>query len=214
MRTLRFWIAVLLIVPALLATGHLVASNVGYRIVYELKAPPDAVNGTNWLALPYKNKPGLIDAEDLFNDLGGAAFVESIARFDSASDSFETFTGGPGNNFTLTAGEGLRVVMKSTVQYEIFGSHDAQYVVPLPGFDVSPTGSSWISLPYNAESTTASALRDEIGPSAVQEIQRYIRSTGAYQVYSGSSADFSLERGQAYQIIMKETIQYVPGTTY
>ncbi len=214
MRTLRSWIAVLLIIPALLLVGHLVASNVGYRIVYELTAPPDSANGTNWLALPYRNKPGLVDAEDLFNDLGGATFVESIARYVTATDTFETFTGGPDNNFTLIAGEGLRVVVKSTVQYEIFGSHDPQHVITLPGLEATPTGSSWISLPYNAESTSAAALMDEIGPSMVDEIQRYVRSTGAYQVYSGSGADFSLQRGEAYQIRVNKSVQYVPGTTY
>ncbi len=214
MRALRPWIAVLLIVPALLLAGHLLASNVGYRIVYELKAPPDAIDGTNWLALPYENKPGLVDAEDLFNDLGGATFVESVARYVSATDSFETFTGGPDNNFTLVAGEGLRIVMKSTVQYEIFGSHDPQLVVALPGPEVTMSGSSWLSLPYNAESTSAGALMEEIGPSMVQQIQRYVRTTGAYQIYNGSSADFSLERGEAYYIRVNKSVQYVPGTTY
>ncbi len=214
MRTLSSWIAILLIVPALLLVGHLVASNVGYRIVYELKAPPDAANGTNWLALPYKNKPGLIDAEDLFNDLGGATTVESIARYLPQTNTFAVFTGGPENNFTLVPGEGIRIVMKATVQYEIFGSHIPQQVVALPGPEESFAGSSWLALPYNAQVTTASELMDEIGPSMVDEIQRYIRTTGSFQVYSGTGGNFSLEKGEAYLVLVNQSVQYVPGTTY
>lgn len=202
---------------ALLGGGWVLASNMGFRIKRTLLGPGDSATGTNWLGLPYKTKTGLNTAADLFVDLGGAAFVDSIAYYDPVSGNSSVYAGESADDFNLVSGRGVVVRMKATMDYEIFGSHDPGRVITLLGPEDSSSGTNHYAHPYNAISTTASQLLQEIGPDRALEVRRWQPESDSTLIYTGtigSGPDFTLERGAAYQILVLRTVQFVPKTHF
>jgi hypothetical protein len=213
MFTRNRWVLLGLIL-ALTMTGMLVASNVGFTIVRQLKAADGGVQsltGKNSLALPYRTRNNLTMASELLNDIG-APNVVSIQKYDPATDSLVTYTDG-GTDFPLVAGEGYFVNLSSDVSYRIFGSHDPSVIIPLKSAanPESVSGINLISLPYHATSATASELFAEIGLSNVLSIARYVESTDSFHTYSLGASDFSLEKGVAYQITVPVDTSFVPN---
>jgi hypothetical protein len=80
----------------------------------------------------------------------------------------------------------------------------------IPEGGTSQTGTNTIALPYNPQTgiTTASALYNDIGSAAVQNIQRFNRDTDTFSLYAGTTGDFNLDPGEGYRIRMA-----VGGTT-
>lgn len=69
--------------------------------------------GVNWFAMPY-NFTGA-KAGDLYNDIGGSAFVQRVTRLLTATDLVQSYTGVAAvNNFTLDPGVAYIIQIKST----------------------------------------------------------------------------------------------------
>ena len=106
---------------AILAAGALFASNMGFKLNYQLANAATQggfpANGTNTLGLPYVPQVGLVDAGTLENDIGSTA-VQNIQKYLEASNTTQTYATGDGaNNFALVAGEAYFVRMVTTVPY-------------------------------------------------------------------------------------------------
>ena len=88
---------------ALLAVGALFASNMGFKINYQLLGPsnPGSLDGTNVVALPFNAQTGITDASLLFDDIGSAVVNNIQAHVKSDNGLWQY----PGTNFTLVPGE-------------------------------------------------------------------------------------------------------------
>ncbi len=80
----------------------------------------------------------------------------------------------------------------------------------------SKSGTSTLALPDNRQAglNTAKNLMDDIGLANVANVQKYVKSTDALQVYTGrkgSGADFALTPGEAYFVKMNTTVNYTPS---
>lgn len=98
---------------ALLAVGALFASNMGFKINYQLLSGsnPGSFNGTNALALPANAQTGITDAATLYNDIGSAV-VTNIQRYPESNNGIEQY---PGVDFSLVPGESYFVRVSSDV---------------------------------------------------------------------------------------------------
>lgn len=166
--------------------------------------------GDNTLALPYRRQSGLNFAQDLMNDIGGS--VVNVRRYRESGNTWETYSGGPGQGFPLAAGEGLMVEVSSDVDYRIRGSHDPTVTLQLdaPG-PTSTVGKNFIALPYNTTAGDAQALMNDIG-SGVLNVQDYVQATNSWTVYSGSKGQvFQIDPCKAYMVQMSSTVSYVPS---
>jgi hypothetical protein len=104
------------------------------------------------------------------------------------------------------------------VNYIVVGSHNPTLSVGLDpgGINGSASGTNLYAFPYHSTAASASALRNEIGAANVQNIQKFLRASDLFQVYTGvkgSAADFALVPGEAYFIKAGggSTINYVPS---
>jgi hypothetical protein len=206
------WLLPILVLS--LAALVALASNAAFRIPFTLFGPPDSVTGENWISLPYRPKPGLTTAADLFEDIGGAAVVASIGRLNPMTDAIQAYTGDAEDDFPLQAGEGLVVVMKSTVAYEFVGSHVPKLPIHLPGPDDSATGTSLFATPYHTTATNAASLLDQLGRARVMSVERLNRATGSIERYASSTggANFTLVPGESYRIQTTYRLDHVPRT--
>jgi hypothetical protein len=105
---------------ALLVAGGLMASNMGFKLNYQLSGPGSSNSGTNTLALPYNQQTNLLDAKNLIDDINAAAgssVVVQVARFLKATDGTESYTGTFGTAFPLVPGQAYTVQVNSTVTY-------------------------------------------------------------------------------------------------
>jgi hypothetical protein len=189
---------------ALLAVGALFASNMGFKLNYSLLAPgPGSATGTNTLSVPFNPQVGISNAQTLMTDIGSGS-VFSISRYVESSNILDAY---PGINFSLVPGEGVYVVMTSSVNYIVVGSHNPAQTVALnaPGVG-SATGTNFISYPYHSTSGNAQTLMTEIGSTSVFSISRYVKSSNILDAYPG--INFSLLPGEAYYVVMTST---VPG---
>jgi len=200
-------------VTALFLATFLIASNTGFRDSYSLLGPADSVNGTNWLALPYRNRTAIQTAANLYTDLGGAAAVSSISRYNRTTGGYDVYAGAPANDFPLTPGVGVRVVMNQTKSYVLYGAHDPTLAITLLGPEASLDGTNWYAPPYNGKSKTAGDLLKELGPQNVQKLGTYSRSADAIAIYAGTTqSNFTLVAGEAYLVQVTRTLQFVPAT--
>jgi hypothetical protein len=219
------FVGVMVVALAMILTaGGLLASNMGFKLNYQLKATGSSLpeggtslTGLNTIGLPFNAQTGLTNASGLRTDIG-AASVQNIQKFIRTSDSFILYTGAKGGtDFALASGEGYFVKMGSDVDYIVVGSHNPTFAVGLDptGVNGSLTGLNLYSYPYHSTSASASALRTEIGAANVQNIQKFVRSSDSYLLYTGAKGgtDFTLSPGEAYFIKMggAVTINFVPS---
>lgn len=181
---------------ALLAVGALFASNMGFKINYQLLSGSNAgsFNGTNALALPANAQTGITDAATLYNDIGSAV-VTNIQRYLESNNGIEQY---PGVNFSITPGEGYFVKVNTDTNYIVVGSHDPSLGVSLES-GANPNsfnGTNHIAYPYHSTASTASQLYNEIGSTVVTNIQRYVESNNGIEQYPG--VDFALTPGESY----------------
>ena len=100
----------------LLTAGGLVASNMGFKLNYQLaQAGGSSLSGSNTIALPFNRQTGINTALDLINDIGFASTAE-VSRWMEVDDTYETHTGRKGSpdpDFPLAVGEGYFVKMNA-----------------------------------------------------------------------------------------------------
>jgi hypothetical protein len=196
-----------------LAGAVVLGSNPGVFLDYTLLGPEGSASGTNWIGLPYASD--VQTAAQLYTRLGGPATVTSVARWDSATDSLQVYSGGTAGDFPILPAEGLQVTMKSSLAFPLVGSHDPKRVVTLLGPEGSASGSNQYAPPYHGVAATAGALEREIarscGTNCVVSISRFVRSNDSLVTYTGStSGDFPLVRGESYRIRVTRTVHYLP----
>ena len=125
MKKTTFWVAALGCV-ALLVSGGLFASNMGFKLNYSLTGPVATGNplteedGTNLYSYPYHSTA--TGAAALIADIGGATCdatgpVVSIAQYVKAGAGLSAYTGCAGTSFGLVAGEAYYVKVDADTLY-------------------------------------------------------------------------------------------------
>ena len=213
-------------VAAVLVAGGLVASNMGFKANYALDGPGanGSASGAQTLALPYFQQTNIVNAQDLISDINndaGGAVVDSVSRILRTTDLKDTYslnTGG--NNFAVAPGEGYIVVVTTSANYIIVGSHNPSLGINLdsPGTNGSNSGSQLWAMPYHFTGSVAQDLISDIeaqaGAGAVDSVARQLRTTDALQTYSLSTGgtNFPLAPGEAYTIVMtSDAVNYIPS---
>jgi hypothetical protein len=216
--TKKMFFGAMAVVTAVALTGSaLVASNMGFKLNYTLsQAGAGSLSGQSTLALPDNRQTGLADAKNLMDDVGFAN-IASVARFLSASDTLQTYTGrkGGGVAFPLVAGAGNFVKMAATVNYIIVGSDDPTIAYTLSQGGVgSLTGQSFYAYNYHQTAADAKALMDDIGFANIASVAKFLKATDTLQTYTGrkgGGVSFALTPGEAYFVKMATTVNYTPS---
>jgi hypothetical protein len=202
------------------AAGALLASNMGFKLNYQLTGP-GAPNGTgrNTLSLPYFRQTGIDNAQQLMLDIGSGVItpVTTLSRYNEATDGFVAYTGrmGAGAPFALVGGESYLVQMTSTVNYIVVGAHDPSLVTSLDGPGAPGTGRNFYAPPYNITAANAQQLMTDIGGGVitpVTTVSRYNKSTDGFVAYTGrmgAGAPFALLPGEGYLVQMGSTVPYI-----
>lgn len=208
--------AMLLTLAVVTTAGVLYASNMGFKLNYQLNAPQAGVSktGLNTLALPDNRQSTVNNAKQLMDDIGFAN-VENVQRFTKTSNTFQIYTGrGPGTNFNLLAGEGYYVKMLTSVNYIVVGSDDPALATTLdqPG-GASKTGLNLFAYNYHQTAAQAKQLMDDVGFASVENVQRFAKATNTFQIYTGRGpgTNFNLLPGEGYYIKMLTTTSYTPS---
>lgn len=198
-----------------LATGGLIASNMGMKLNYELAAAGGASNsGLNTIALPYNQQSGLNNTGDLFNDIG-ALNVQEVQSFLEASDTFNIYTGGKGQVAdAVVTGEGLFVKMGTTTNYIVVGSHDPAASIPLDAAGAgSNSGLNLFAIPYHTTAANVGDLLNDIGAASVQEVQTFLEASDTFNIYTGGKGQVAdpIELGASVFVKMGATVNYIPS---
>jgi len=205
---------IVLALAAIVATGGLVASNMGFKLTYSLQKAQAGVSksGTQSIGLPYNRQVGIDTVSDLYQDIVESGIVvQNIQRFDTKTDQNQVYVAG-GGDFALNKAEGYLIKVGSSGSYVITGTHDPSFVVQLKGAapGVSKSGTQRYAHPYHGVSATAAELFQELQPQA-QNIQRYDSKTDALQVYTFGQVNFALVPGQAYLVKVAVDKSFVPA---
>jgi hypothetical protein len=217
--------AALLVVAlvAIIATGGLVASNMGFKLNYPLldSSNPNSNSGTQSIGLPYNRQVGIDDASDLFRDIGTTIStcganpcncLDNLQRYDTGTDSNAPYACGV-PDFALTPGEGLLVKAKTANggDYIVVGSHNPALTINLPAPGAgSNSGTSRYTHPYHAVSASAAQLMTELGGcNFVTSVQRYDSLADSNAPYACGTPDYPLVAGQSYLVQTK--IATAPG---
>lgn len=190
-----------------------------------------AAAGTNlhWIALPWRYQPqdvgtaGILDAEDLCQDLGGEETIAAVVRWNEPSSTLVEHPCGGENPFPVSQGVGyaLRNATGQTIQGAVAGAHDNVF-----SYSLAPSGGSqlsWLSVPYHLRipenegdlRVTAEDLCRQIGSSEVLAIIRWDEVSATYKAHGCGSAfqpPFEIVRGKAYGVINRvgQTIEWQP----
>jgi len=211
--------AMIVALAVVVMAGGLLASNMGFKLNYSLNqtAAGVAKTGLNTLALPDFRQSGMVTGKNLMDDIG-LANVTNVQKFIKSSDTYQLYTGrkGAGPDFNLTPGEGVFVKMNTTVNYIVVGADDPTSVYALNATQagVSKTGLNFYAYNYHQTAATDKTLMDDIGLANVTNVQKFIKSSDTYQLYTGrkgAGPDFSLVPGEAYFIKMNTTVNYTPS---
>lgn len=216
-------------VCAILAAGGLLASNMGFKLNYQLSPTgPGVASGKNTLSLPYFRQTGVDNVLQLMQDIGGGAItpVLNVQKFNISTDLFQTYTGrmSPagqiGTAYALTPGEGYLVQMASAVNYIVVGSHDPalSYQLRATGGG-SQSGKNFYAPPYNITSANSLQLMQDIGGGVITpvlNVQKFNKATDLFQTYTGRMSPagqlgtpFAIVPGEAYLVQMSTTVPYI-----
>ena len=199
---------------AVLVTGGLVASNMGFKLNYPLKKAAVGVSksGTQSIGLPYNRQVGIDTAQDLFKDIQSSGItIQNIQRYDILTDQNAVYASGTAN-YGLDKAAGYLVKVASNGDYIIVGSHDPSFTVNLKAAagGVSKSGTQRYAHPYHGVSASAKELFQELTPE-VQNVQRYDSVTDQNQVYASGTADFALAPGQSYLVKVSVNKSFIPA---
>jgi hypothetical protein len=204
-------VLVVVLAAAVVLTGGLMASNMGFKLNRALLAAsdPGSASGTQTLALPYNRQVGIDMASDLFKDAAGK--MNNLQKYDTATDGFVPYTFGT-PDWPLVAGQGMFVKMAQNDNYIIVGSHDPSATVQLEATGAaSKSGTNLYAPPYHGTAALASQLFVELGPTNVQNIQRWDTSLDSLQPYTYGLADYAINPGEAYFVKMAQTVAHSPS---
>lgn len=203
------------------------ATNMGFKQRVVVLSDPEP--SLYWLSIPYRylpadvGLPGVVDAEDLCQDVHAGGGVSAVVRWDEPSSTFVEHSCGDAMPFALTpgVGYGLRVAANRTVNASIAGGHDESFT-----YSIAPSGDgqlAWLSVPFHlrvpengsALAVSAEDLCRQIGSSEAFAIVRWDEENDAYQAYGcGSTLEepFEVERGRSYGVVNRsgETIDWQP----
>jgi hypothetical protein len=224
--TKKTFLGAMAVVMAVALTGTaLVASNMGFKLNYTLaKSAGGSDAGFTTLALPDNRQTGLNDSKNLMDDIGSASVLE-LDRYLKATNSYYIYTGRksgstpPGTAFGLTAGEGYFVKMNTTVNYIVVGSDDPSLAYALAkSAGGSDAGFNLYQYNYHQTAADSKALMDDVGSASVLEIDKYLKASNSYYIYTGRKSGstppgtaFTLAPGEAYFVKMNTTVNYIPS---
>ncbi len=213
--------AAVVALAVVILAGGLLASNMGFKLNYQLTY---GQSGKNLVALPFNRAGNVNAAKDLFFDIGTTANLASVQRLLKISDTYQTYKGtatAPGPNFALNPGEGYFVNLKpaQTVNYIAVGSDAPGVGFQLDGQGAaSATGKNIYAMVYHFTGTTAKDLFFDIGTTVdTASVQRLLNANDSYQTYKGTASapgpNFLLKPGEAYFVNMKAGVSksYVPS---
>jgi hypothetical protein len=196
------------LIGALLIGGGVFASNMGFKLVYQLLTSAGGNSGTNWMAIPF-NFP-FANAQELYTDIPNCL---EISRYYKDDDTYQTYLAGKGAiNFPVTACESYLVKVSTDTNYVVVGSHDPSVgVCDLKAPTFASSGTNWISVPYHTTATNASELYDDI-PNC-SEISRYWVADDTYQTYLiGKGAfNFPITPGQGLLVKVSSDTSWTPS---
>lgn len=200
---------------AVVLAGGLMASNMGFKLNYQLKKQAAGISllGQNTLSLPYNRQVGINTAQDLLVDIGVTNAVE-VDRYNKLANQYDVYSLANPVNYPLAAGEGYFVKANVDNSYIVVGSHDPSAVIVLqaPQVGVSALGQNLFAPPYHATAATAQDLLLEIGFTNVAEVDRYNRAVNQFDVYSlANPSNYPLVPGESYFLKMINTINYSPS---
>jgi hypothetical protein len=209
---------------ALVATGGLLASNMGFKLNFPVKKAGVGVSksGRQAIGLPYNRQVGIDFASDLFTDVAAAGVSPvGIERFDAPTDTNALYNtsvpAGSAGDFGLLKGQGYLLQVGTTGNYIIVGSHDPAFAVPFKkaAVGVSKTGRLRYAHPYHGVSAFASELFTELSPDAVG-IERFDAPTDTNALYNtsvpaGSAGDFALVPGSSYLVQVSADKNFIPS---
>lgn len=172
-------------------------STMGFKKRLILSATPGP--SIHWLSLPYRYEPedvgtiGVVDAEDLCQDVGVGGGVTTVLRWDEPTSTIVEHACGNPSPFALQAGQayGIRRTPNWSLSANLAGGHDDALSFSIPASGTSQL--SWVSVPYhlrnatNNDPVTAEGLCQQIGTSELSAIVRYDPAAGAYRAYGCGS---------------------------
>ncbi|MBN2384528.1 hypothetical protein JXQ70_16765 [bacterium] len=191
----------LLLIAAFLLIGTVAfASNMGFKVSIHCG---DGSAMQTWFSLPYNVSYSLASAirTDIIN---GGGTCNAVYRWDSANDTLVYYVRG-GTDFSIDPTQAYMVVTTSTFDWVVVGSHDPAGVVTV---DVSGTANqTWISVPYHATSTTASALRTEMIADGVNvnSVYKWDAANDTLVYYVRGGTDFNITPGMGIMVVCAET---------
>ncbi len=193
---------------AIVATGGLLASNMGFKLNYTLtKSGAGSKSGRQSIGLPYNRQVGIDKASHLLADVtaGGVAALQ-LEKFNMINDSNSPYPGV--SDFDLEKGVGYLLRVNQSGPYIIVGSHDPGYAVPLTKAGAgSKSGRNRYAHPYHGVSATASELLAELSPDGLQ-VERFNPSNDSNTPYPAT--DFALVPGQAYLVRVVNNKSFIP----
>ena len=200
---------------AVLITGGLLASNMGFKLNKQLQKLGGA-SGTQVIAVPFNQQTSLTDAETLLNDISlcPSSNVLSVARYVRSLDGLSSYSCLGGENFTIAKGDAYYVKVATDQPYIVVGSHDPSFSVSL----LKPAGASGTNpyaAPFHSVASTAEELLNEISlcpGSQVLSVARYVKSLDGLSSYSCLGGEnFSLAPGEGYLIKVSTDVSFVPA---
>ncbi|MDQ7006498.1 MAG: hypothetical protein Q9Q40_04640 [Acidobacteriota bacterium] len=193
-RTIRGLVAGLLGV-ALLVSGMVVASNMGFKFVPDIPA-----NSAFNLSLPWNNN--YTKGSELLNDLPG---VTRLQKFNPDSTFTDWFVGAsPVQNFDVIKSEAYIANAGSSGSNTavIVGSHDPNFTLSF-----NPNEAFNASAPYHQTYTKAnellSDLNGQLGSGAVSRLQKFNADSTFTDWFVGASAtqNFNMDLGMGVIVI-------------
>lgn len=200
-------------------------STMGFKQRLILSATPGP--SIHWLSLPYRYEPedvgtiGVVDAEDLCQDVGDGGGVTNVLRWNEATSTILEHVCGNPSPFALQAGQayGIRRTPNWSLSANLAGGHDDSFSFSIPASGASQL--SWVSVPYhlrNATSNdpvTAEGLCQQIGTSELLAVVRYDSAAGAYRAYGCGStfeAPFQVNTVEGFGLVNLggQTISWQP----
>ena len=191
--------------------------------------PASSGPSIHWISIPWQYQPvdvgtpGILDAEDLCADLGGASNVAAIVRWNEATSTFVEHLCGLPSPFPIVqgVGYGVRNASFAEIRGMIAGAHDDALAFSIPATGGSQL--SWLSVPYHLRSpdrggdlvVTAADLCDQVGTTDLLAIVSWNEVAGLFESFacgSSFSAPFTVERGTAYGFVNRgtQTISWQP----
>jgi hypothetical protein len=194
---------------AIVVAGGLMASNMGFKLNYQLTAAGgSSKSGAQTIALPFNAQTGMTDVSLLFADVvAGGVTPSEVQRFNAQFDTFDVYPGPV--NYPLAAGEAYFIKVATTGPYIIVGSHDPGHSVifKAAAVGVSKSGAQLYAPPYHGTSAVASQLYAETGAT---EIQRFNAVGDTYDIYPGP-VDYPIAPGVGYFVKVGADNTFVPA---